>query len=115
MKTNLETYAAEMSQKIKESGLDCCHWSEVSMVIDELLKYSNLKGDTGSNDICFVGFTNGANIKLLKDTDYGAMYSNTNQNCYIPLYMLRSHLDRIELTSNGSITAESIGMRENDS
>jgi hypothetical protein len=54
---------------------------------------SNIKGE-----YLHVGFTNGANIKLLQETDYGAMYSNTNQNCYIPLYMLKDHLHRIETT-----------------
>ena len=39
--TNLERYAAEMSRKIKSSGLDCYHWSEVVLVIDELLKYAD--------------------------------------------------------------------------
>lgn len=28
-----------MSKKIKESGLESYHWSEVAMVIDEILKY----------------------------------------------------------------------------
>jgi hypothetical protein len=44
MKTNLEKYAAGMSRKIKEGGLDCYHWSEVSTVIDELLKYAVFYG-----------------------------------------------------------------------
>ena len=52
-----------------------------------------------------VGYTNGANIKLMQGTDYGAMYSNTNQNCYIPLYMLEGHLHRIETTGGDSDTA----------
>ena len=55
-------------------------------------------------DYIHVGYTNGANIKLLHETDYGAMYSNTDQNCYIPLYMHRSHLHRVELTGGDNDT-----------
>ncbi|MGL4893776.1 MAG: hypothetical protein ACRC47_02880 [Shewanella sp.] len=97
MKTNLEKYAAEMSRKIKQSGADCYHWSEISTVIDELLKYADFKGDT-NQELKFVGFTSGANINLLNGTGYGAMYSDTKQNCYIPLYMLKQHEHRVELT-----------------
>lgn len=44
METNLEKYAKGMSKKIKDSGLQCYHWSEVSTVIDELIKYAFLNG-----------------------------------------------------------------------
>lgn len=98
MKTNLEIYAEEMSKKIKQLGTECYHWSEVTMVIDELLKYSDFKPCI-NQEFDFVGYTNGANIKMLGGTGYGAMYSDTKQNCYIPLYMLKRHVDRIDLTS----------------
>ena len=110
METNLEKYAAEMSRKIKDSGLDCYHWSEVSTVIDELLKYADFGAKNVTPELRFVGYTNGANIKMVKEADFGAMYSDTKQECYIPLYMLHAHLHRIESTSNGSITAADLGM-----
>lgn len=109
-KTNLENYAAEMSHKIKSSGLDCYHWSEVALVIDELLKYADF--GKPSNETCHVGFTNGANLKLLHETGYGAMYSDTKQECYIPIYMLKAHLHRIETTSGGNVTADSVGLKQ---
>ena len=56
------------------------------------------------DELVFVGYTSGANIKLLHETDYGAMYSDTKVNCYIPLYMLKSHLHRIETTGGDKIT-----------
>ena len=108
MKTNLEKYAAEMSHKIKTSGIDCYHWSEVSTVIDELLKYADFS--SVNDETCHVGFTNGANLKLLHETGFGAMYSDTKQECYIPIYMLKSHLHRVETTSNGSVKAEDLGL-----
>lgn len=108
MTTNLEKYAAEMSRKIKSNGTDCYHWSEISTVIDELLKYADFNISNG--DTCFIGFTNGANLKLLHETGYGAVYSDTKQECFIPLYMLKSHLHRIETTSGGKVTANSLGL-----
>lgn len=48
METNLEKYAKRMSKTIKELGTDAYHWSEITTVIDELLKYidvEKLKGE----------------------------------------------------------------------
>ena len=108
MKTNLEKHAEKMSRKIKTNGLDGYHFSEVALVIDELLKYAHFSNL--NNETFHVGFTNGANLKLLHEIGYGAMYSDTKQNCYIPIYMLRSHLHRLETTSNGSVKSEDIGI-----
>lgn len=48
METNLEEYAKRMSKTINELGTDAYHWSEITTVIDELLKYvdsEKLKGE----------------------------------------------------------------------
>lgn len=113
MKTNLENYAAEMSHKIKSSGLDCYHWSEVALVIDELLKYADFRSSNKKEDICFVGFTNGSQISYANEDNggEGAFYFNTENECYIPLYMLKTHLHRIESTSGGNVTAEELGLK----
>ena len=110
--TNLEKYAAEMSRKIKSSGLDCYHWSEVALVIDELLKYADFRGSNKKEDLCFVGFTNGSQISYAMESDgEGAFYFDSKNECYIPVYMLKAHLHRIETTSNGEFTAEMIGLK----
>ena len=112
METNLEKYAAEMSRKIKSSGLDCYHWSEVALVIDELLKYSDFRDSRGKEDLSFVGFTNGSQISYANaEEGEGCFYFNSDNDCYIPLYMLKAHLHRIETTSNGEVTAETIGIK----
>lgn len=110
MKTNLEKYAAEMSHKIKAKGIDCYHWSEVSTVIDELLKYADFS--SANNETCHVGFTNGHQISYANEDNggEGAFYFNTENECYIPLYMLKAHLHRIESTSCGNVTAEELGL-----
>lgn len=111
MKTNLEKYAAEMSHKIKNSGLDAYHWSEVTTVIDELLKYSDFS-DPNNSGLCHIGFTNGNQIYYASENQggEGAFYCDTKDECYIPIYMLKSHLHRVETTSNGSVKTEDIGI-----
>ena len=112
MKTNLENYAAEMSRKIKSSGLDCYHWSEVALVIDELLKYADFRSQT-KEDLCFLGFTNGDQISHGNESSgEGAFYFDSENNCHIPIYMLKAHLHRIETTSNGRVTAKSVGLEQ---
>jgi len=58
-----------------------------------------------------VGYTNGANIKLLQETDYGAMYSDTKEGCYIPLYMKQGHIHRIETTGGDKQTEDRVNQR----
>jgi len=112
MTTNLEIFAKNMSEKIKNDGLDSYHWSEVSTVIDELLKYADF--GKSIDGYLHVGYTNGANIKMLINTDYGAMYSDTKQDCYIPLYMLSGHAHRIELTGGDKETAMELNKNESN-
>ena len=114
MEINLEKYAAGMSRKIKSDGLDCYHWSEVALVIDELLKYSDFNDGSKNEDLCFVGFTNGLQVSYARKENgcEGAFYCDTENECHIPLYMLRSHLHRIELTSDGEVTAKDLGLEQ---
>ena len=112
METNLENYAAEMSRKIKALGLDSYHWSEVALVIDELLKHADFRSEHKKEGLCFIGFTNGTQISYAMESDgEGVFYNDSKNECYIPVYMLKSHLHRIETTSGGAVTAESIGIK----
>lgn len=63
------------------------------------------------DDLIHVGYTNGYQIKYAKgDTEdsVGQFYGTTDGNSLIPLYMLKSHAERIETTSQGNITLEMI-------
>ncbi len=114
MKTNLEKYAEEMSKNIQTIGLDCYHWTEVATVIDELLKYADFRNYNKNDGLSFVGYTNGDQISYASKNDdcgEGCFYFDTKNECYIPLYMLKNHLHRIELTSSQNITAEMIGIK----
>lgn len=59
---------------------------------------AELEKELANKDLLHVGFTNGAQIKYAKDEE-GAFYPDTDGDCYIPLYMLKSHEHRIETTS----------------
>jgi len=113
METNLEKFAKEMSKKIKLNGLDSYHWSKVALVIDELLKYADFREGNKKEDLAFIGFTNGDQIAYANSNDVreGAFYFDSENQCYIPLYMLKAHLHRIELTSFENVTAEMLGIK----
>ena len=44
-----------------------------------------------------IGYTNGCQIFYAQE-DEGAFYPDTNNDCYIPLYMFDSHTHRLETT-----------------
>lgn len=69
---------------------------------------AELEKELTNKDLLHVGFTNGAQIKYAKDEE-GAFYHDTDGDCYIPLYMLKSHEHRIETTSIEQLRKEQEG------
>jgi hypothetical protein len=61
-------------------------------------RVKKLENDIKNKELIHVGFTNGDQVKCAK-VEEGAFYPDTSGNCYIPLYMLKSHEHRIETTS----------------
>ena len=64
-----------------------------------------------SDELIFVGYTNGNQILYANDANEGGegmFYKDTENDCYIPLYMLKTHWHRLETTSNGNVTIERI-------
>ena len=59
---------------------------------------AGLEQDAKNNELVHVGFTNGDQITYAK-TEEGSFYPDTAGDCYIPIYMLKSHEHRIETTS----------------
>lgn len=57
-----------------------------------------LEKELASKELLHVGFTNGDQVKYAK-VEEGAFYPDTCGDCDIPLYMLKSHEHRIEITS----------------
>lgn len=49
---------------------------------------------TEQNKLIHVGYTNQYQVGYAKD-DQGAFYPDTDNDCYIPLYMLATHVHRL--------------------
>lgn len=90
------------------SGVTVTNTASVSQqdIIDSLTeqlakaneRVKELEKELSNKELLHVGFTNGDQIKYAK-VEEGAFYPDTYGNCYIPLYMLKSHEHRIETTS----------------
>jgi hypothetical protein len=59
------------------------------------------------DELVFVGYTNGDQI-LYGAQDEGSFYNSTENECFIPLYMLKRHWHRIESTSNMRVTLDMV-------
>ena len=60
--------------------------------------------------LVFVGYTNGAQILYANDENQGgegSFYKTTDHDCWIPLYMLKTHVHRLE-TGFAGVTLETI-------
>jgi hypothetical protein len=83
------------------SDVDELEW-QVKELTEQLAKANKrvkeLEKDIKNKELIHVGFTNGYQVKYAKDEE-GAFYPDTSGDCYIPLYMLKSHEHRIETTS----------------
>lgn len=61
--------------------------------------------------LILVGYTNGSQVKFANDSEEeaGGFYSNSDGECYIPLYMLEVHSDRLQTTScDGEFSLEQL-------
>lgn len=62
------------------------------------------------SDLVFVGYTNGYQILYGAESEggEGSFYSDTRNACYIPLYMLKSHVHRLQTTTDMNVTLERV-------
>jgi len=63
-----------------------------------------------SDGLIFVGYTNGYQILYAaeKTEGQGSFYRNTDNDCWIPLYMMERHAHRLENTTSMSVTLEKV-------
>lgn len=61
-------------------------------------------------ELVFVGYTNGYQILYGAESEggEGSFYSDTENGCYIPLYMLKSHAHRLQSTTDMNVTLERV-------
>lgn len=62
------------------------------------------------SNLVFIGYTNGHQLLNAKPENgsEGYFYGDTDDDSYIPIYMLREHTHRIETTSSMEVTLEMI-------
>ena len=65
-------------------------------------------------ELFFVGYTNGAQV-LYASKDEGSFYKDTESDCYIPLYMLKTHEHRLEGNLTSGLNFEEILNARKDS
>lgn len=64
--------------------------------------------EKSQDKLVFVGYTNGHQILYGAKSQggEGSFYSDTDNDCYIPLYMLKSHAHRLQSTTNMTVTLD---------
>ncbi len=65
------------------------------------------------DELLFVGYTNGHQILYASQGD-GTIYKNKDNDCHIPVYMLKTHWHRIQTTSGMQVTLEMIKEARNN-
>lgn len=63
-----------------------------------------------SGELIFVGYTNGDQILYANEGAEGSglFFSNSDGNCYVPLYILKTHAHRIRSTSIKGFSSEKL-------
>jgi hypothetical protein len=51
------------------------------------------------SDLILIGYTNGDQIRYANEGESGLFFNGPENGCYIPVYMLKTHLHRIQSTS----------------
>lgn len=83
--------------------------SIVDLLKEEITK-AERKKENLHESLIFVGYTNGYHINYATDREIGegSFYYDTLGDCFIPLYMLKTHAHRIETTSDMNFSLEKL-------
>lgn len=71
------------------------------------IQTKNIEAHEKNQELFFVGYTNGAQV-LYASEDEGSFYSNTENECFIPLYMLNTHEHRLEGKLTSGLNFETV-------
>jgi hypothetical protein len=109
---NLLAVADRVKAANKGADFSCGQCEEIILDVKSIC--SEIYDDVASlreieeGKLRFVGYTNGVQLLYAaKESNggEGVFYSTTDQNCIIPLYMLKIHDHRIETTTEGEVCA----------
>jgi hypothetical protein len=91
---------AELSLKVCSLDLTKGHLAQCeAALVERDAKCTELEKELDQKSLYFVGYTNGNQIAYAKE-DEGSFYVNTDNDCYIPVYMLAVHLHRLGGTAS---------------
>ena len=67
-------------------------------------------GEEPQKELVFVGYTNGYQILFgaASEGGEGGFYSDQEQDCHIPLYMLKKHAPMLQTTTGMNVTLEKL-------
>lgn len=81
--------ALKVAEKAKNEGLQGLYPKALQVLAE------HFKTTKGQEELFFVGYTNGAQV-LYASEEEGAFYKDTDHDCCIPLYMLKTHEHRLQ-------------------
>ena len=93
--------ALKIAEKAKSEGLRGLYPKALQVLAD------HVNSTKAQEDLFFVGYTNGAQV-LYASEDEGSFYSNTENGCFIPLYMLKTHEHRLEGKLTSGLNFETV-------
>lgn len=110
---NIEEKLLAVVDRVKAAskGIDFSSGKYEEIILDIESICSEIAGDTALlkdaeyENLRHVGYTNGYQLYYNKSEESGLFYPDTDGNCIIPLYMLKTHDHRIEITTDGEVCA----------
>ena len=96
---------------LKSGGIECSECAGKQKEISWGVSSTITDDEDLSSALRFVGYTNGFQVLYGSKESYGGegnFYSDTDSTTIIPLYMLKIHDHRIEITTDGEVTVKLI-------
>lgn len=105
MKIDIEKHLIKTARTHRAMGDPLTIEELASLALD--IQTKNIEAKQTHDELIFVGYTNGYQI-LYGAQESGSFYPDTDNECFIPLYMLKTHWHRIQSTSGMNVTLDMI-------
>lgn len=112
MKIDIKKHLMETARIHRDMGDPLTLEDLANLALD--IQTKNIEAHEKNQELFFVGYTNGAQV-LYASEEEGSFYSNTENECFIPLYMLKTHEHRLEGSLTGGLNFEKILAARKDS
>lgn len=105
MKIDIKKHLIETASIHRDMGDPLTIEDLADLALD--IQTKNIEAHEKNQELFFVGYTNGAQV-LYASEDEGSFYSNTEDECFIPLYMLNTHEHRLEGKLTSGLNFETV-------